>query len=101
MTKRIGNKDEAQHRGKQEKKDIKRTNKAREMIKQAIAKAKYHNQVSFQQPTSATMWAFLRPAVCRIRRWRRHSPAASRRSPNSAVGAAAAAVSCAGYNYGG
>jgi heterodisulfide reductase subunit A-like polyferredoxin len=45
MTKRIGNKDEAQHRGKQEKKDIKATNKARELIKQAIAKAKYHNQV--------------------------------------------------------
>jgi hypothetical protein len=48
MTKRIGNKDEAQHRGKQEKKDIKRTNKARELIKQAIAKAKYHNQVRKQ-----------------------------------------------------
>jgi antitoxin component of RelBE/YafQ-DinJ toxin-antitoxin module len=48
MTKRIGNKDEAQQRGKQEKKDIKRTNKARELIKQAIAKAKYHNQVRNQ-----------------------------------------------------
>jgi antitoxin component of RelBE/YafQ-DinJ toxin-antitoxin module len=48
MTKRIGNKDEAQHRGKQEKKDIKRTNKARELIKQAVAKAKYHNQVRNQ-----------------------------------------------------
>jgi hypothetical protein len=48
MTKRIGNKDEAQHRGKAEKKDIKRTNKAREMVKQAIAKAKYRNAVRNQ-----------------------------------------------------
>lgn len=48
MTKRVGNKDEAQHRGKQEKKEIKRTNKARELIKQAIARAKYRNQVKNQ-----------------------------------------------------
>lgn len=48
MTKRIGNKDEAQHRGKEEKKDIKRMNKEREEIKQAIAKAKYHKQVKNQ-----------------------------------------------------
>jgi hypothetical protein len=48
MTKRIGNKDEAQHRGKAEKKDIKRTNKAREVIKQAIAKARYRHQVKHQ-----------------------------------------------------
>jgi hypothetical protein len=48
MTKRIGNKDEAQHRGKAEKKDIKRTNKARELVKVAIARAKYHNQVRNQ-----------------------------------------------------
>ena len=48
MTKRIGNKDEAQHRGKAEKKDIKRTNKAREIIKQAIAKAKFYKQVKNQ-----------------------------------------------------
>jgi hypothetical protein len=53
MTKRIGNKDEAQHRGKAEKKDIKRTNKARELIKQAIAKAKYRNQVRNQPMESA------------------------------------------------
>lgn len=45
MTKRIGNKDQAQLRGKQEKKDTKRTNKAREAIKQAIAKASYLNAV--------------------------------------------------------
>jgi hypothetical protein len=53
MTKRIGNKDEAQHRGKAEKKDIKRTNKAREIIKQAIAKAKYRNQVKNQPMETA------------------------------------------------
>ena len=48
MTKRIGNKDEAQLRGKQEKKDTKRTNIAREAVKQAIAKTKYRNQVKNQ-----------------------------------------------------
>ena len=58
MTKRIGNKDEAQHRGKAEKKAIKRTNIARETIKQAIAKAKYFKQVK-RQPTGE---AFLPPA---------------------------------------
>lgn len=52
MTKRIGNKDEAQLRGKAEKKDIKRTNIAREAEKQAIAKGKYHNQVK-NQPSQA------------------------------------------------
>ncbi len=58
MTKRIGNKDEAQQRGKEEKKDIKRTNIAREAIKQAIAKAKFQNQVK-NQPRSEV---FLPPA---------------------------------------
>jgi hypothetical protein len=48
MTKRIGNKDEAQLRGKAEKKDIKRTNIAREAVKQALAKARYRNQVRNQ-----------------------------------------------------
>lgn len=51
MTKRIGNKDEAHQRGKAEKKEIKRTNKAREIIKQAIAKAKYYKQVKHQPGT--------------------------------------------------
>lgn len=51
MTKRIGNKDEAQQRGKEEKKDIKRTNIAREAAKQAIAKSKYHKEVK-NQPSS-------------------------------------------------
>jgi hypothetical protein len=45
MTKRIGNKDEAQMRSKEEKKDTKRTNIAREAIKRAIARTKYRNQV--------------------------------------------------------
>lgn len=48
MTKRIGNKDQAQLRGKQEKKDTRRTNIAREALKQAIAKTKYRNQVKNQ-----------------------------------------------------
>lgn len=55
MTKRIGNKDEAQLRGKAEKKDIKRTNIAREAIKQAIAKAKYRNQVRRQPAADSAL----------------------------------------------
>ena len=58
MTNRIGNKDEAQHRGKAEKKAIKRTNIAREAIKQALARAKYRTQVR-NQPSAE---AFLPPA---------------------------------------
>lgn len=48
MTKRIGNKDEAQHRSKAEKKETKRANIAREAVKQALAKSKYRNQVKNQ-----------------------------------------------------
>jgi hypothetical protein len=58
MTNRIGNKDIAQHRGKAEKKDIKRTNIAREAIKKSIAASKYRNQVR-RQPAPE---AFLPPA---------------------------------------
>jgi hypothetical protein len=50
MTKKIGNKHIAQHRGKQERAEIHKTNVAREAIKQAIAKAKYRNQQK-GQPT--------------------------------------------------
>ena len=57
MTKRIGNKDEAQQRGKAEKKDIKRTNRAREAIKQGLAKAKYRNQVRNQPAPQAAQSA--------------------------------------------
>jgi len=45
MTKKIGNKHEAQHRGKQERLEIRRTNIAREAVKLAEARAKYRNQV--------------------------------------------------------
>ncbi|CAN5304923.1 hypothetical protein BH11PSE11_BH11PSE11_11480 [soil metagenome] len=45
MTNRIGNKDEAQHRSKQEKKETKISNIAREAVKKAVAKAKYRNAV--------------------------------------------------------
>lgn len=52
MTKRIGNKDEAQQRSKEEKKQVKRANIAREAIKKEVAKAKYHNQVRNQPAMS-------------------------------------------------
>jgi hypothetical protein len=48
MTKRIGNKDEAQQRSKQDKKETKQANKAREAIKMAAAKDKYRNEVKGQ-----------------------------------------------------
>jgi hypothetical protein len=48
MTNRIGNKDEAQQRSKQEKKEMRQTNLAREAVKRAIAKTKYRNQVKNQ-----------------------------------------------------
>ena len=50
MTKKIGSKNEAQHRGKKERAEIRKTNIAREAIKQAIARAKYRNQQK-GQPT--------------------------------------------------
>lgn len=48
MTHRIGNKDIAQQRSKQDKKDIKKSNIARETIKKMEAKAKYRNAVKGQ-----------------------------------------------------
>jgi hypothetical protein len=48
MTNKIGNKHEAQHRGKQERLEIRRTNIAREAVKIAEARAKYRNQVKGQ-----------------------------------------------------
>jgi len=45
MTRKIGNKHVAQHRGKQERLEIRRTNIAREAVKMAEARAKYRNQV--------------------------------------------------------
>jgi hypothetical protein len=52
MTARIGNKDQAQHRGKKEKLAIKRANKVREVARQAVARAKYRNQVKGQPQAS-------------------------------------------------
>jgi hypothetical protein len=48
MTNRVGNKNQAQLRGKQERKDIKRTNQEREIERRAIARAKYRNAVKGQ-----------------------------------------------------
>ena len=45
MTHRIGNKDVAQQRSKQDKKEIKAANVAREAIKRLAARAKYRNAV--------------------------------------------------------
>lgn len=50
MTKRIGNKDEAQHRSKREKEETRRMNKERELLKQAAARAKYRHQVKGRPP---------------------------------------------------
>lgn len=52
MTKRIGNKDIAQHRSKDEKKRIHATNVAMEAVKQAAAREKYRN-VQKGQPVYA------------------------------------------------
>lgn len=45
MTRKIGSKHEAQHRGKKERQEIRRTNIVREAVKMAEARAKYRNQV--------------------------------------------------------
>ena len=52
MTSRIGSKHIAQHRGKAERIEIKRTNIAREAVKQARSKAKFTKQVK-NQPSRA------------------------------------------------
>jgi hypothetical protein len=44
MTAKIGNKHVAQHRGKQERQEIKRANVAREAVRRQEARAKYRNQ---------------------------------------------------------
>ena len=48
MTKRIGNKDEAQQRSKQDKKETKLANKAREAVKAAAARARNRKEVKGQ-----------------------------------------------------
>jgi hypothetical protein len=53
MTNRVGNKNQAQLRGKQERKEIKQGNREREAIRRATAQAKYRNAVK-GQPQIAT-----------------------------------------------
>jgi hypothetical protein len=53
MTNRVGNKNQAQLRGKQERKEIKQGNREREAIRRATAQAKYRNAVK-GQPQTAT-----------------------------------------------
>ena len=53
MTNRIGNKNVAQLRGKQERKEIKEANRAREATKRAEARAKYRNAVKGQPLTAS------------------------------------------------
>ncbi|MDB5793775.1 MAG: hypothetical protein JWR25_154 [Noviherbaspirillum sp.] len=48
VTKKIGNVNEAQHRGKQARKEIKKANIAREAVRKAAARAKYRNAVKGQ-----------------------------------------------------
>jgi len=44
MTASIGNKHVAQHRGKKERQEIRKTNIAREAVRQLEARGKYRNQ---------------------------------------------------------
>lgn len=53
MTNRIGNKNVAQLRGKQERKEIKAANRAREAVKREEARAKYRNAVKGQPLTAS------------------------------------------------
>ena len=53
MTTRIGNKNIAQLRGKQERKEIKAANRAREAEKREAARAKYRNAVKGQSQKAA------------------------------------------------
>jgi len=53
MTNRIGNKDEAHQRSKEEKARIKASNVAQEAVKKVTAAEKYHNEVK-GQPRAAT-----------------------------------------------
>ena len=48
MTNRVGNKNQAQMRGKQERKGIKQANRVREAEKRATARARYRNAVKGQ-----------------------------------------------------
>lgn len=54
MTNRVGNKNEAQLRGKKARKEIRQANRVREAERQAAARAKYRNAVK-GQPQTATV----------------------------------------------
>lgn len=54
MTNRVGNKNQAQLRGKQERKEIKQANREREAQKQATARARYRNAVKGQPQTAVS-----------------------------------------------
>ncbi|CAN7264985.1 hypothetical protein LJR289_001135 [Pseudoduganella sp. LjRoot289] len=58
MTNRIGNKDVAQQRSKEEKARIKRANKEMEAAKQAIARTKYRNEVKGRISAAQAAQAF-------------------------------------------
>lgn len=58
MTKRIGNKDVAQQRSKEEKARIKRSNIEMEAVKKAAAKAKYRNEVKGRISAAQAAQAF-------------------------------------------
>lgn len=55
MTNRIGNKDEAHQRGKEEKARIKASNIAQEAVKKAAASAKYRNEIKGQPRSASTV----------------------------------------------
>ena len=54
MTRKIGNKHEAQHRGKKERQEIHKMNIAREALKIEAARARYRNQQKGQRPRAET-----------------------------------------------
>lgn len=54
MTNRVGNKHQAQLRGKQERQEIRKGNREREELKRATARAKYRNAVKGQPQTAST-----------------------------------------------
>ena len=58
MTNRIGNKDVAQQRSKEEKARIKRSNLEMEAAKRATAKAKYRNEVKGRISAAQAAQAF-------------------------------------------
>eukprot|EP01034_Spumella_vulgaris_P025340 gene25340-31785_t len=58
MTNRIGNKDVAQQRSKEEKARIKRANIEMEAVKKAAAKARYRNEVKGRISAAQAAQAF-------------------------------------------